>query len=142
MSKTPRTYAHCKQIIDDALGLEYAATELQYWAEKLEEELSAAQAEIATLREKNIRMFASAELAEAQRDEKDKQLADCYDRMFKAEARSNLLACALRALLLKCPDCGGIGWVGTGIIQIGQPDQMPCFVCAGERQILLRECGK
>ena len=50
MSKTPRTYAHCQQIIDDALGLEYAATELQYWAEKLEEELAAAQAEIATLR--------------------------------------------------------------------------------------------
>ena len=42
MSKTPRTYAHCQQIIDDALGLEYAATELQYWAEKLEEELAAA----------------------------------------------------------------------------------------------------
>ena len=50
MSKTPRTDAHCKQIIDDALGLEYAATELQYWAEKLEEELAAAQAEIAALR--------------------------------------------------------------------------------------------
>ena len=50
MSKTPRTDAHCKQIINDALGLEYAATELQYWAEKLEEELAAAQAEIATLR--------------------------------------------------------------------------------------------
>ena len=45
MSKTPRTYAHCQQIIDDALGLEYAATELQYWAEKLEEELAAAQAD-------------------------------------------------------------------------------------------------
>jgi len=41
VSKTPRTDAHCKQIIDDALGLEYAATELQYWAEKLEEELAA-----------------------------------------------------------------------------------------------------
>ena len=45
MSKTPRTYAHCQQIIDDALGLEYAATELQYWAEKLEEELAAAQSD-------------------------------------------------------------------------------------------------
>ena len=41
VSKTPRTDAHRKQIIDDALGLEYAATELQYWAEKLEEELAA-----------------------------------------------------------------------------------------------------
>ena len=100
VSKTPRTDAHCKQIIDDALGLEYAATELQYWAEKLEEELDAAQ------------------------------------------KKNNLLACALRALLSKCPDCGGTGEVGTGIIQIGQPDQMPCFVCAGERQIFLRECGK
>ena len=59
-----------------------------------------------------------------------------------AQARNNLLACALRALLSKCPDCGGTGEVGTGIIQIGQPDQMPCFVCAGERQILLKECGK
>ena len=65
----------------------------------------------------------------------------CY-RAIEAEARSNLLACALRALLLKCPNCGGTGEVGTGIIQMGQPDQMPCFVCAGERQILLKECGK
>ena len=64
------------------------------------------------------------------------------DERNAAEARSNLLACALRALLSKCPDCGGTGWVGTGIIQMGQPDQMPCFVCAGERQILLKECGK
>ena len=46
MSKTPRTDAHCQQIIDDALGLEYAATELQYWAEKLEEELAAAILEL------------------------------------------------------------------------------------------------
>ena len=59
-----------------------------------------------------------------------------------AQKKNNLLACALRALLSKCPDCGGTGEVGTGIIQIGQPVQMPCFVCAGERQILLRECGK
>ena len=64
------------------------------------------------------------------------------DERNESVARSNLLACALRALLSKCPDCGGTGWVGTGIIQIGQPDQMPCFVCAGERQILLKECGK
>ena len=78
----------------------------------------------------------------AQREEKDKQLAQCYDRMCNAEARSSLLACALRALLSKCPDCGGTGWVGTGIIQLGRPDQMPCFVCAGERGILLKECGK
>ena len=48
----------------------------------------------------------------------------------------------LRSLLSKCPDCGGTGEVGTGIIQMGQPAQMPCFVCAGERQILLKECGK
>jgi hypothetical protein len=59
-----------------------------------------------------------------------------------AVARSNLLACALRSLLSKCTNCGGTGEVGTGIIQMGQPDQMPCFVCAGERQILLKECGK
>jgi len=64
------------------------------------------------------------------------------DERNAAEARSNLLACALRALLSKCPDCGGTGEVGTGIIQMGQPAQMPCFVCAGERQILLKECGK
>ena len=63
------------------------------------------------------------------------------DERNAAVARSTL-ACALRALLLKCPDCGGTGEVGTGIIQIGQPAQMPCFVCSGERQILLRECGK
>ena len=47
MNKTPRTDAHCQQIIDDALGLEYAATELQYWAEKLEEELAAGAEELA-----------------------------------------------------------------------------------------------
>ena len=64
------------------------------------------------------------------------------DERNAAEARSNLLACALRALLSKCPNCGGTGEVGTGIIQIGQPVQMPCFVCSGERQIFLRECGK
>ena len=51
MSDTPRTDAHCKKILEDALGLEYAATELQYLAEKLEEELAAAQAEITALRD-------------------------------------------------------------------------------------------
>ena len=64
------------------------------------------------------------------------------DERNAAQARSNRLACALRALLSKCSDCGGTGEVGTGIIQMGQPAQMPCFVCAGERQILLKECGK
>ena len=64
------------------------------------------------------------------------------EELAAAQKKNNLLACALRALLSKCPDCGGTGEVGTGIIQIGQPAQMPCFVCAGERQILLRECGK
>jgi hypothetical protein len=46
MSDTPRTDAHYKQILDDALGLEYAETELRYWAEKLERELAEAQAKI------------------------------------------------------------------------------------------------
>ena len=78
----------------------------------------------------------------AQRDEKDKQLADCYDRMCKAEARSNLLACALRSLLSKCTCCGGTGEVATGLIQMGIPSLTQCFVCAGERGILLKECGK
>ena len=59
-----------------------------------------------------------------------------------AQKKINLFACALRALLSKCPNCGGTGEVGTGIIQIGQPAQMPCFVCSGERQILLKECEK
>ena len=59
-----------------------------------------------------------------------------------AEARSNLLACALRSLLSKCACCGGTGEVGTGIIQMEHPAMMSCFVCAGERQILLKECGK
>ena len=45
MSDTPRTDAHYKQILDDALGLEYAETELRYWAEQLERELAAALAE-------------------------------------------------------------------------------------------------
>jgi Ni,Fe-hydrogenase I small subunit len=42
MSDTPRTDAHYKQILDDALGLEYCETELRYWSEKLECELSEA----------------------------------------------------------------------------------------------------
>ena len=49
MSKTPRTDEHCRKISDDALGLEYVANELQYWAEKLEEELAATQNEIKKL---------------------------------------------------------------------------------------------
>lgn len=63
-------------------------------------------------------------------------------RLAAALAQRDKLVEALRSLLSKCPDCGGTGWVGTGIIQIGQPDQMPCFVCAVERGILLKECGK
>jgi hypothetical protein len=43
MSDTPRTDAHYKQILDDALGLEYAETELRYWSEKLERELAEAK---------------------------------------------------------------------------------------------------
>jgi len=42
MSDTPRTYAKYKEIIDEGLGLEYAETELRYWAEKLECELAEA----------------------------------------------------------------------------------------------------
>ena len=38
---TPRTDERCKQIHEDALGLEYVANELQYWAEELERELAA-----------------------------------------------------------------------------------------------------
>jgi DnaJ-class molecular chaperone len=53
-----------------------------------------------------------------------------------------LLACALRSLLSKCTNCGGTGEVETGHIQIGIPFITSCFVCAGERQIFLRECGK
>ena len=64
------------------------------------------------------------------------------DERNAAEARSNLLACALRSLLLKCTCCGGTGEVATGHIQMGIPALMSCFVCAGERQILLKECGK
>jgi len=64
------------------------------------------------------------------------------DERNAALARSNPLACALRSLLLKCTCCGGTGEVATGHIQMGQPYQMPCFVCAGERGILLKECGK
>ena len=87
-------------------------------------------------------LFDEFAAALAQRDEKDKQLADCYDRMCKAEARSNLLACALRSLLSKCTCCGGTGEVAIGLIQMGIPSLAQCFVCAGERGILLKECGK
>jgi len=59
------------------------------------------------------------------------------DERNAAEARSNLLACALRALLSKCPDCGGTGEVQTMTMHLES-----CFVCSGERQILLKECGK
>ena len=53
MSDTPRTDAHYKQILDDALGLEYAETELRYWAEQLERELATALAE-STMKESLI----------------------------------------------------------------------------------------
>lgn len=104
---------------------------LKYW-----QDLACANRKVA---EDNQTKLAAAQ---AQRDEKDKQLADCYDRMCKAEARSNLLACALRSLLSKCTCCGGTGEVATGLIQMGIPSLTQCFVCAGERGILLKECGK
>jgi len=46
MSDTPRTDAYCKRILEDGLGLEYAATELQHLAEELECELAEAQEEM------------------------------------------------------------------------------------------------
>jgi len=71
-----------------------------------------------------------------------KRKDECSNGWDEALARSNLLACALRSLLSKCACCGGTGEVGTGIIQMEHPAMMPCFVCAGERGILLKECGK
>lgn len=41
LNDTPRTDERCKQILEDALGLECVANELQYWAEKLEGENAA-----------------------------------------------------------------------------------------------------
>jgi hypothetical protein len=107
------------------------------------------QSELAAQKEQlrlcNVDQFSTAaELAalkEQYRVLEDEMLV-MMDERNAAVARSNLLACALRALLSKCPDCGGTGEVGNGIIQMGQPAQMSCFVCAGERQILLKECGK
>ena len=135
VSDTPRTDAvksyeercemlHGDKIVTHAMCFARAseeADELHSLCEKLEEELAAQKEQ---LRLCNVDQFSTeAELAAAQK-------------------KNNLLACALRALLSKCPDCGGTGEVGTGIIQMGQPAQMPCFVCAGERQILLKECEK
>ena len=135
VSKTPRTDAvksyqercemlHGDKIVTHAMCFARAseeADEFHSLCEKLEEELAAQKEQFRVL--------------------EDEMLA-LGDERNAAETRSNLLACALRALLSKCPDCGGTGEVGTGIIQMGQPAQMPCFVCAGERQILLKECGK
>jgi len=42
MSNTPRTNEKYRQILDDALGLEYCETELRYWSEQLERELAEA----------------------------------------------------------------------------------------------------
>ena len=50
VSDTPRTDAHYKQILDDALGLEYCETELRHWAKKLEGELSEVKAEVVRLK--------------------------------------------------------------------------------------------
>jgi len=72
----------------------------------------------------------------------DHTLNEAANELAAAQARSNLLACALRSLLSKCACCGGTGEVGTGIIQMEHPAMMSCFVCAGERGILLKECGK
>jgi hypothetical protein len=82
MSDTPRTDAHCKQIIDDALGLEYAATELQYWAEKLERELAAAIASFNEERERAQREGArvielQVKLAEAVAKERERCALVC-----------------------------------------------------------------
>ena len=58
MSDTPRTDARCKEILGDALGLEYAADELQYWAEDLERENAAMREQLedckAALRELDL----------------------------------------------------------------------------------------
>ncbi len=108
MSKTPRTDAHCQQIIDDALGLEYAATELQYWAEKLEEELAAAQDEIKRLRGKCAAIegneigypCVALSEAQAQRDEMKLALRDLTDAFadYGGPKYSNVYKNALKAL--------------------------------------------
>jgi len=108
----------------------------------LERELTAQKEQ---LRLCNVDQFSTAaELAEQKEQFRvlEDELLVMGDERNTALARSNLLACALRALLSKCPDCGGTGEIGTGIIQMEHPAMMSCFVCAGERGILLKECGK
>ena len=130
VSKTPRTDAvkgyqercemlHGDKIVTHAMCFARAseeADELHSLCEKLEEELAAQKEQ---LRLCNVDQFSTeAELAAAQK-------------------KNNLLACALRALLSKCSGCGGTGEVQTMTLHLES-----CFVCSGERQILLRECGK
>ena len=139
VSDTPRTDA---EFTDDYYVSEFAFKLLREFACDLERELTAQKEQ---LRLCNVDQFSTAAELAAQKEQvrvlEDEMLV-LGDERNAAEARSNLLACALRALLSKCPDCGGTGEVGTGIIQIGRPAQMPCFVCSGERQILLKECVK
>jgi len=111
-------------------------------AVKAENDLAAQKEQ---LRLCNVDQFSTAaELAEQK--EQFRVLTDemlvMMDERNAELARSNLLACALRSLLSKCACCGGTGEVGTGIIQMEHPAMMSCFVCAGERGILLKECGK
>jgi hypothetical protein len=135
VSKTPRTYAvksyqercemlHGDKIVTHAMCFARAseeADEFHSLCEKLEEELAAQKEQFRVLED---------------------ELLVLGDERNAAVARSNLLACALRSLLLKCTCCGGTGEVATGHIQMGIPALMSCFVCAGERGILLKECGK
>jgi hypothetical protein len=82
MSDTPRTDAHYKQILDDALSLDYAETELRYWSEKLERELAAAIASFNEERERAQREGArvielQVKLAEAVAAERERCAKVC-----------------------------------------------------------------
>ena len=96
MSNTPRTDAHYKQILDDALGLEYAETELRYWSEKLEGELAEVKEQ---LRLCNVDQFTTAaELAEAVEKERERCALVCERNIDAPAGTYQILMAAAKAI--------------------------------------------
>jgi len=80
---TPRTDAHYKQIYDEGLKLEYAETELRYWAEKLECELAEVKAEV-------VRLKGEAESWEKVFDRTCEHLANTKTKLAEATVQAKL----------------------------------------------------
>jgi Lon protease-like protein len=97
INKTPRTLEHCRKISDDALGLEYVANELQYWAEKLEKENTALREQLkdcsAVVDRQQEQLDRNAErLADAQAEIERLQKIGVFDRTSYSDTLLELAA--------------------------------------------------